>query len=217
MRRSAVVILALVVLAGCARQKTAPAAPGPVLQGRIVDSRGDAVPGVRVTLWGGLATRLKGQQTTTDSDGRYQFQPLETGAQILDEPSGRWDLYTGMTLEHAAMTSADGESWWDVRVSSEPGTVFTRDFTMIPGGTVEGTLTSRGTGQAIPGAGLRIQHKKNGFLRYATTDAFGRFRETALFPGEYTVDLNSPQGRYPVLGSFTIPESGGATSTALFK
>src|SRR5690606_5778719 len=58
----------------------APEALGPVLTGRVVDENGAAVPGVKIQLYSGLATRWEGQSTTTDADGVYRFEPLEIGS-----------------------------------------------------------------------------------------------------------------------------------------
>ena len=66
---------------------------------QIAVARGP-LAGVRIVLYSGLATRWKGQETTTDHDGRFRFDPLQTGATIEDRTSGRWDLRPGMRIEH---------------------------------------------------------------------------------------------------------------------
>lgn len=196
--------------AGRAEVPPGVAAGGPALEGRVTDDAGRPIAGAKVILWGGLATRLRGEETSTDADGRYRFAPLKTGALILDEPSGRWDFHTGMTLEHPDFASADGESWWEVRVTGTEGQVTRRDFKMLRGGSIEGHVTATTGGPAVAGLDLRLVHAKTGFLRYVRTDREGRFRESGLHPGEYKIDVNDPALRYPVMA--TVEVKAGAVA-----
>ncbi len=216
------------LVGGCAASRTESAAPilelqvkstpgstaKPVLQGRIVDEQGRPVPDTTIILYSGLATRWESMRTKTDANGRYRFDPVQTGSLTQVDKSKNWSYYIGVRLEHPTYTSADGLSWWDIAVPTEPGTVATRDWVMTAGGTLEGTLISAENGQPLPQTNLRIMIPlPNGgtkYIRYATTDDSGHFRETGLFPGEYTIDRNAHP--YPVVGHATV--AANQTTTA---
>lgn len=218
------------LVGGCAAARTETARPAPelqvkntpgstakpVLQGRIADERGRAVPDATVILFSGVATRWESMRTKTDADGHYRFDPVQVGSLTQDDKSKDWSYYIGVRLEHPEFTSADGLSWWDLVVPTEPGTVATRDWVMTPGGTLEGILISGANDCALPGVGLRIMipDPRDGtrFLRYTTTDNEGRFRESGLFPGEYMIDRNDHP--YPVVGHATVA-AGRTSSTRL--
>lgn len=189
-----------------------PAQPNVVLTGTCTDEKGRPVSGVHIILYGGFATRWQDAETTTGSDGVYRFDPMTHGSMILEEPSQRWDLFVGMRIEHATMASADGLSWWDVTVPTIPGNVMHKDFRLVPGGTISGVLRERGSDRPLE-LDMRLytgsDHAMQ-YYRYAKTDENGRFRETALFPGHYTVDLNSVNPWYPVVGEFDV-RAGGET------
>lgn len=175
-----------------------------VLTGCMKDERGRPVPDVRIVLFAGFATRWRVAETRTDAQGRYEFNPMSYGSLIRDEPSGRWDYFVGIQIEHATRVSADGRSWWDLTVSSAPGAVTRFDLTLIPGGAVEGVVRDAGAG-APRSVDLRLYLQPPGdFLRYTATDARGAFRQSALFPGRYVADLNDPSLEYPVIGEFDI-------------
>lgn len=185
--------------------------------GSMVDEKGQPLPGVKITLYGGLATRLKGQQAETNQHGEYVFRPLNTGAMTKRDDADDWSLYTGIQLEHPTHASADGKSWWDIEAPRNPGHVQTRDFRMVPGGAIAGTVVDQTSAQPIGKLDLRIKGAKDqphDVLRYTTTDDKGAVRETALFPGEYDVDVNSPKFSYPVIGHVTI-EAGKEAKVTL--
>jgi 5-hydroxyisourate hydrolase-like protein (transthyretin family) len=187
-----------------------------VLTGRIHDDRGRPVPGVTVRLYGGFATRWEQQRAVSDAHGVYRFDALQSGSMIKDEATGRWDSYVGVTLEHPTLAPDDGRSWRDIRVPGEPGYGFVRDFTMTPGGSVAGVV-SGADGKPAAGLGLRIYiPNRDGsaaeFLRYATTDGEGRFRETGLYAGRYVIDVNG--NGYPKIGQMRV-DAGGETAASL--
>jgi hypothetical protein len=162
---------------------------------------------VKVVLYSGLATRWKGQEATTDHDGRYRFDPLRTGAMIKDEPSGRWDYEPGMRLLHPTHISADGKSWWDIRVPGIDRKEHAQDFKMVPGGRLAGRVLDPRTKTPLKRLDLNIGSptgRNPRFHVYARTDDEGRFTSEPLFPGEYVVDVNSAELCMPVLGKVRI-------------
>jgi hypothetical protein len=130
-------ILVLIFLLGCASSEvarvpaTAPRNPdyfGPVLQGHVTDTDGNAIRGVKVILHAGFATRWQVAETLTDSGGRYRFAPPQ-GSRIKNEAQNRWDYYVGMTVDHP-LFKPEGQTWWDVTVPDEPGGVTEQDFVL---------------------------------------------------------------------------------------
>jgi RNA polymerase sigma factor (sigma-70 family) len=180
---------------------------GPILAGSIRDVQGRPVPGAEIVLYSGFATRMQGQSATTDRDGRYRFDPLKTGSMTKAASAGPWDLYVGMRVKHPNHVSADGKSWWDITVPNADRRVHVHDFRMVRGGKLAGQLLDPKSNTPLAGVDIRIQSpspRNVKFHVYATTDAAGRFTSEALFPGEYVVDINSPELGYPVLGNATI-------------
>lgn len=180
----------------------------PILTGRIEDEAGRPLAGTKVVLYKGIATRFRGQEATTDADGRYRFDPLRTGAvTVKDESTGRWDFYVGIQVAHPTHVSADGNSWWDIRVPNVDRREQIQNFKMVPGGWLRGRVVDTKTKQPVAGAHLRIHGppgRRAKFHSYATTDGDGRFTSEPLFPGKYVVDVNSPELRMLVLGEVVI-------------
>jgi hypothetical protein len=104
----------------------------PILKGRVTDSSGNGIPGVDVTLYGGMATRWKVASTQTDAEGEYVFDPCRHGSVIYDEENRRWDYFIGMKVTLPDFKSADSLSWWDVRVPQIDRHVVQKDFVLVP-------------------------------------------------------------------------------------
>ena len=173
------------------------------LVGRVIDKSGAPVAGVRIELFGGLATRFKGQSAVTDADGRYRFDPLETGA-------GRPGMLNpGMRLSHPQFVAADGKDWWDVEVPCGQDVV--KDFAMVRGGSVKGELRFGEGGWILRAFDLRLISSDGQRTAYATTDNRGEFVTEALFPGEYEVQWNEPIASYAPITSVTVG-AGSQTS-----
>ncbi len=173
-----------------------------ILGGSVTDSDGRPVAGAKVTAYGGLATRWRVGETTTDTNGHYCFDPFPGGAMFRNEGTGNWDYYVGLTIDHADFASADGNSWWDITCKS--GQETRKDFRMQKAGAVEGRLLEL-NGTPMANVGMRFQspsQKNVKFLRYATTRADGSFREIGLAPGEFVADINHHP--YPITGRFRI-------------
>jgi hypothetical protein len=166
------------------------------LVGRITDDSGHPIAGVKIQLYSGFATRKAGQSATTDSDGRYRFDPLETG-------SGRQGvLAPGVTLTHAEYASGDGQTWWDVEVPL--GQTVERNFTMVRGGTIRGTLTFGGGDWLLREFDVRIVSASKKGTAYGKTDNAGVFTTDALLPGEYTVQANDSRTDYPTIATVKV-------------
>ena len=190
---------------------------GPVLNGKLTDQEGQPIEGVKVVLYGGVATRFRGQEATTNSKGEYEFKPLKTGAMVLGDDAASY--MTGMQFIHDTYVPADGKSWRDIRVEISKETIKQFDLAMTQGGTINGTVIDDETGKPLADLGLRIhngQRRSNTgtYLKYATTDAQGRFESGTLFPGRYVIDVNDNDfrgKRYPKIGTANV--TAGNTST----
>lgn len=165
----------------------------PVLRGRLTDDRGQPVEGVRVITYGGMATRFKGQETTSDKDGQFRFDPLSTGNPIASDDYEDVRLVTGVVFEHESLVPADATSWRDISIPRDEGELVL-DLTMTPGGTVEGEFKDARSGEPLADATMIISNtffnrdKVPGFWRYLSTDDKGRFNSGPLFPGRYVIE-----------------------------
>ncbi|NUQ63348.1 MAG: pentapeptide repeat-containing protein [Pirellulales bacterium] len=166
-----------------------------VLRGRVADDRGKPIPGVQVVLFGGVATRWRGQETMTNTNGEYRFDPFSTGAKVFPE-KGEPQFDTGVRFLHPEYVPADGNSWRDIRVPGVPGREDVLDMIMTRGGKVRGTVLDAQSGRAAAGLSLQIY---NGFVdgtengtyhTYATTAADGTFSSDPLFPGRYVIEIS---------------------------
>ena len=192
---------------------TKPSAP--VLTGRTLDGRGAPIQGVRVTLWSGIGTLFRQGETETDETGRYRFE-VEHAVFSVDPETKAKTALLWIDLEHPTFASADGENRWHLQLPLGNGTVVTRDFKMVEGGSLHGRLVDASTGQPIRQS-LRIYsgwQDKTRYLRYADTDSDGRFELNGLFPDDYTIDVNGVDGRYPILGQVRV-DAGGHSSIGL--
>ncbi|QDT76636.1 Regulatory protein BlaR1 [Gimesia maris] len=189
----------------------------PVLYGRITDTKGKPIPDVEVQLYSGVATRFRGQKTTTDTDGKYRFDPLETGTAIIldDTPEDkRAYQHFGVQFHHPAFVPADGKSWRDLSVSLKEPEEKEFNLKMIRGGFIKGTVVDPKTGKPMPNLYLRIDNqfflkdKRNTYLVYTTTDDAGQFMTAPLFPGKYLIEINNvhfkDRYRYPKIGSAKV-------------
>jgi Carboxypeptidase regulatory-like domain len=111
--------------------------PGATVTGTVTSSAAGSpvVPGVCVTLIG-ANTELS---ATTGSTGRYSFGRLRPGSYDLSFAGG-----CGNSGSYAPQ-SFDGGSQFTVRV----GATVTANATMLPGGTISGTVTSQQSGARL--------------------------------------------------------------------
>lgn len=178
-------------------------APRTVLCGTIIDGSGRPVPGVTVQLYNGIATRWPGQKTVTDVQGRYRFDPLETGQHFFDH------LVPGLTIEHDRLVSGDGETWWDIEIPV--GATVEHDLVLRPGGIVKGRLTYGGGEWRLDEAEIRIISEDRQRVAYANTGRSGEFTTGPLFPGRYIVEWNKGLVDNPVIT--TVVVGAGAVTT----
>lgn len=182
----------------------------PVLSGRVVDEQEKPLPGVKVVLYGGADTRFREQETLTDDEGQYDFDPLTSGlvSRSRGEPTAR---LVGVVFEHETHVPADGISWRDITITLEEGkeTVETLDLKMVPGGRVSGIVRHAETGEPMPKLSLRLYNGLPGekgatYHEYAATDENGQFATAAVFPGRYVIDINDNDfegdRKYPKIG-----------------
>lgn len=214
-RTSLVIAALLLVSATIFLPRLAPAASAPrplgpadpsVLRGRIIDTNGKPVPGVKITLYSGMGTRFLGQETMTDADGRYSFDPLETGGGLRDH------FLPGLQLSHPELVSADGRDWWDIDVPF--GKVVEQNFTLSRGGFIAGSLTFGSGAWGLGDFSLRFMSIDKQRTAYATTDHPGTFRSVPLFPGEYRVEWNSALPDNNLLATVRV-EAGKTASVNL--
>jgi protocatechuate 3,4-dioxygenase beta subunit len=197
---------------GLAKQK------GQGLQGRLVDEAARPLPGAKVILYGGVATRWKIAETQTDADGHYRFDSVQSSG-VKDQKANRWDQYVGVRFEHPTHVEADGQSWRDIRIPGIAGHVETLDLKFTLAGHIDGILNDANTKEPLKKLDLWIMTstksagQRAAFHVYATTDDHGRFRSISLFPGGYDVVVNSATLDYPLIGQVKV-EPGRVTTAA---
>jgi hypothetical protein len=103
-------------------ERPAEAPKGPTLQGRITDEAGKPLPGAKVILHGGLATRWKIAEADSGADGRYRIEDVQSST-IRDAKEDRWNYNVGIRVEHPTHVEADGHSWRDIRIPADAGHV----------------------------------------------------------------------------------------------
>lgn len=107
----------------------APSDDGPVLIGTVRGPDGTPLEGVEVTGHGGYATRFRLQSTSTDSEGRFRFAPIQ-GSPLgtpFDNPP---ELMVGVSV--GSVRNANPPEflpWRDLRIPNRPGIVERADFT----------------------------------------------------------------------------------------
>ena len=128
---------------GCAAGKVDPKAclavpidqsAAPVLKGRVTNTAGKPIAGAEITLHAGMATRWKVASAKTNAKGEYTFDPCRYGSLVFDNENKSWDYFIGMAISARGFKSADGQSWWDVRVPQVDRHVTTKNFVMVPAG-----------------------------------------------------------------------------------
>lgn len=150
-----------------------------VLRGTITNDDGEPVPDVKVTLFSGYLFHYRRQETTTDVQGNYCFDPNTS----IDRESGLFRI----SFAHPVYVPRDDIPFG---VSAE---VF--DVVMIRGGKLKGVVKGSDTGEPVAGLDLRIQEgffqgKRDGrYLFDATTNDDGEFAFGPVRPQKYVIEI----------------------------
>jgi len=154
-------------------------APEQVVEGRVVDTRGLAVPGVRVEAafvlqLGGLALSSGSESTLTEADGRYLFDRLHEGKYQVSPSAGEGPTACHLPFD-VTVVLVDGEEQPDV------------DFVVGPCLVLEGRVESRSgtSGLELEARDPRTDERVAG----TRPEADGSFAFEALVARDYEVWL----------------------------
>lgn len=169
------------------------------IEGNVTENN-QPVPNAKIILYGGLATRWKIAESTSDEHGHYRFENV-----IGD--------FIGVQVKHERLVPADGKNWRDIN-GPQIGTPQRLDMQMTAGGFIAGQLIDNNK-QPRSNLPLRImltapgvQKGSSNFVVYATTDANGAFTSEPLYPGTYVIEENMDS--FTVLGEIHV--TAGQTS-----
>jgi hypothetical protein len=187
---------------------------GVALYGKVSDEKGAPLAGAKVILYGGLATRWKIAEATTDNDGRFRFESV-VSSRVKNEATKAWDHYVGVRFEHPTHVPADGKSWRDISLPGAGNETAKLDMRMTEGGWIEGVIVDAKTGKPLKvdlRASSPAERRDKGtfFMDYLESVENGRFRSACLAAGEYVVDVNSGVLGYPRLS--TVKVNAGQTT-----
>ncbi len=221
MKSSFVLLVAL--LASCTTtelgiREAAPAEPsaavapdGPILKGRVTDALGRPVAGAKLVLFDGLGVRHPVAEAVTDAKGDYRFDPCPWGwlVERKDLP-GVYDQVVGLQFEHPDYVSQDGCWWWDRVVKAGDGKRTRHDIVVQSAGSLVGNVLEEGSRAPVANLSLRLLGVDgNPYLRTVSTDAEGRFLAGGLFPGEYQIEVVTPEGFHRTIGRASISPRQG--------
>lgn len=155
-------------------------AGGRPLTGLVTDATGGPIAGARVDAakLGGMARPGDAVATTvTGSDGMYAVTAAE--GQVLVAVS---------SVDYAAQS----------RLVEVGATGAVANFSLVPGGAIEGIVRDEATKQPVAGAQVIVERDRGGMIllaesgrRRAVSGADGRFRVTSLRPGAYGLALEA--------------------------
>ena len=167
------------------------------LEGRIVDSvTGLPLEGAMVSAFGPGEHVASGG--LTDASGDYRtIEPLHSGTEytVLAEKVDYVDeLYDDLPCMHGECDRTSGDG---VAVSPSTATAGI-DFSLSPGGWIEGTVTDEATGLPISSMwilGYQAIGDDSKFIQSTFSDDQGRYRLEGLVSGSYTASAE-PSGTY---------------------
>lgn len=159
------------------------------VSGRVVDSGGNPVAGVTVTIDGTLTT-------TTDANGDYIFDTVAVG-----------DHSVSVTPPTGFTTNSDNR---DIAVpAGSEAPISVTDFVLAENPDLAGTVRANGSGIA----GVTVTASNGTDTISAVTDSTGAYRFARLPAGTYTVTMTTPGG-YTAVGPTTRSETLTTTDIA---
>ena len=178
-------------LAGEERQWDATLEQGRVVQGRVEDEAGAPLGGLDITVLSTLPRKgtndTWSERLSTEADGSFRFAGC---------PPGELQLYVEVPHPNKATLARR-----DIQEGDEELTIVIPDADQ-PSASVKG-LVMDGTGQAL-GAELRLFGPRLTYRKEITRDGDGRFRFAALSPGDYVLEIHSPEYPTSSLPAFTL-------------
>jgi len=166
---------------------------GRTLAGTVTDASGGPIAGARIDAGklGSLARPGDAIATTiSGADGRYKLSVAE-----------------GTLLVAASDPDYAPQSRYvDVGAAGA-----TADFSLVPGGVVEGIVRDEHTHEPVPGAEILARRDASAMLlgeapqHHVTAGADGRFRVTGLRPGAYELRANAGPRRTKARSGSTFP------------
>ncbi|BCK53216.1 hypothetical protein NWFMUON74_09880 [Nocardia wallacei] len=179
-----------------ARHGTAgsPAVSGPVLYGRMLDSRGVAVAGATLTLISSSGQQLGRAQSR--ADGYYELSAPAAGSYVLIASA------EGRRPDASTVTLADRPVSCDVTLAAMAG--------------LAGTVARAGDNAPVAEAQVSALDLRGEVLASAVTDPEGRFGLTELPEGEFTVAV-SALGFHPTALAVRVAGSGVTSLDVLLR
>ena len=157
---------------------------GGTISGIVTDaSTGQPVSGITVSTQ--LAVNFPiPVSATTDSQGHYTLQGLDTGTYAVQFSGG--DYFSQYYNGRASSSSADPVSV----TSGQPTTGI--NVSLTPGGVITGTVTDANTRAGISGVPVSAFNAQGVLVASADTTAGGAYRISPLPSGSYRVQFNNP-------------------------
>jgi 5-hydroxyisourate hydrolase-like protein (transthyretin family) len=152
--------------------------------GRLVDDRtGDPVAGACVQLYEQNVQPIAAGFATTDAEGRFRFQGLNTSSYVLDIEG----LMCAGYLHEAYEDEPDLASADPIAVTLGSGTDL-GDVRVTRAGSISGRVTDAATGAPLDGICVNVDRADNGeFVTATDTNANGRYTASGLTEGLYIV------------------------------
>ncbi|MEZ5978521.1 MAG: carboxypeptidase-like regulatory domain-containing protein [Planctomycetota bacterium] len=177
------------------------------VRGRVVDGAGDGVPEIEVRMLRGSAEL----RATTDTAGAFLFPEVERGVQrfIVDPRSLPAGLLPPRSqhLSRPYAGAPDGSSGTSLRITDDDEHEV--ELRVFRSGSVRGRVVD-GEGRPVPRVAV-VLRGDGGARSAARTDAEGRYRIDAAYPGDYVAEVDVPDGERPLPLDVTV-DPGGAVA-----
>jgi protocatechuate 3,4-dioxygenase beta subunit len=169
------------------------------LRGRVVDSAGNGIPGLSLSLWRGSETQRPllidpwgdVQVITSGADGRFEALELPPGDLTLRIEDPRW---------RALGACVAGLRSGELREGLE--------LVLLRSASLRGLVTDA-LGEPLAGARITAGMREGiGGLMVATSDAEGHFAFDAALPGEYVLSASSERAAAHSASVLALPEGG---------